>query len=437
MARLKHYAGIGVLSLILASTLGLRGAIPFDAAPFALPLPEGNGLLWEDPREIHQVVVQFEGAAPSPEQVRLEYWGSRWPQQRLPKDREPGGGDVGWMELGNWHQGGWRKADTEVKTEGPNLVFSFRPLSAKEFPALKDYPATFRFTLKLRVRCDSATPHIRRLQAFTDSVYQERGARLAWKELPAPDLEAEAFNGSVRALRHTSAREHDLSVDMTINPDPNTFDRTLVTVRSGTNAFTFRVDDLAAGALLLPQFDVAVLPGDDRREYAEVARDIEAKHAKTLYDRVAEMPEQTWRSALGRHAAQEIAYRLPARPGRRAAALSAGSGRRRQRSGPTISTCKPGRARRHRRLKLEAPECASVSAAHGRPVTAPSKRRACRLAIPLGDERCAHLPDRLRYRTQRRESGRAGPRAGHARGVSGEFVFTNITASPHDYDACR
>src|SRR2546427_9417149 len=29
----------------------------FDAAPFALPLPEGNGLLWEDPREIHRVVV--------------------------------------------------------------------------------------------------------------------------------------------------------------------------------------------------------------------------------------------------------------------------------------------------------------------------------------------------------------------------------------------
>src|SRR2546421_5905599 len=30
----------------------------------------------------------------------LEYWGSRWPEQHLPKDRQPGGADVGWMELG-------------------------------------------------------------------------------------------------------------------------------------------------------------------------------------------------------------------------------------------------------------------------------------------------------------------------------------------------
>ena len=104
---------------ILLSALCLAGtarAEVFDAAPFALPLPQGIGLLWEDPREIHQVVVEFEGTAPPAEQVHLEYWGSRWPQQHLPKDREPGGGDVGWMELGNWFQGDWRTADAEVKS---------------------------------------------------------------------------------------------------------------------------------------------------------------------------------------------------------------------------------------------------------------------------------------------------------------------------------
>src|SRR5262249_11933222 len=89
-------------------------AATFDAGPFSLPLPEGNGLIWEDPREVHQVVVEFEGEAPAADRIRLEYWGSRWPQQRLPKDREPGGGDVGWMELGNWYQGGWRVADAEA-----------------------------------------------------------------------------------------------------------------------------------------------------------------------------------------------------------------------------------------------------------------------------------------------------------------------------------
>ena len=58
--------------------LALRAA-PFDAAPFGLPLAEGNVLMWEDPREIHKVVVHFAGAVPELEKVRLEYWGSRWP----------------------------------------------------------------------------------------------------------------------------------------------------------------------------------------------------------------------------------------------------------------------------------------------------------------------------------------------------------------------
>jgi hypothetical protein len=55
--------------------LALAGfCAPVQAAPFGLPLPEGNGVMWEDPREIHRVVVHFNGAAPAPDQVRLEYW---------------------------------------------------------------------------------------------------------------------------------------------------------------------------------------------------------------------------------------------------------------------------------------------------------------------------------------------------------------------------
>src|SRR5512135_112832 len=142
-------------------------AASFDAGPFALPLPEGAGLLWEDPREIHQVAVEFEGAVPGSEKVHLEYWGSRWPEQHLPKDRQPGGGDVGWMELGNWYKGGWRLADMEAKTNGTSLVFTFRPLELKEFPGLKDYPATFRYTLKLRVHTVGSPIKVRRIQAYT------------------------------------------------------------------------------------------------------------------------------------------------------------------------------------------------------------------------------------------------------------------------------
>jgi len=286
-----------LLGLLLISLVCGASAAPFDAAPFALPLPEGNGLLWEDPREIHQVVVQFAGTVPPAGEVHLEYWGSRWPQQHLPKDREPGGGDVGWMELGNWHQGGWRTADTVVTADGSSLAFAFKPVNGKEFPALKGYSASFRYTLKLRVRCDHGTPSLQRLQAFTDSACEDRPARLAWKDATRVETQVEAFNGSVRSLREVSPREHQLLIQTTTNPDPNTFDRTLVSVRHGTNVFTFRMDDLAAGALFLPRFGVAVLPESDSRDYAEVAKDQESKHSQTLYDRVAKKPEQTWRDA--------------------------------------------------------------------------------------------------------------------------------------------
>ncbi|MGO8931845.1 MAG: hypothetical protein ACLQU3_33745 [Limisphaerales bacterium] len=148
-------AGLATVALCLT----LRAA-PFDAAPFGLLLPEGNGVMWEDPREIHRVVVHFAGAAPGPEKVGLEYWGSRWPEQHLPKDREPGGGSVGWMELGNWYTYQWRVADAQAKTDGNAVTFTFRAVNAKEFPKLEDYPAAFRYTLKLRVVSDAPLPSI-------------------------------------------------------------------------------------------------------------------------------------------------------------------------------------------------------------------------------------------------------------------------------------
>ena len=58
----------GVLALAsLGIALNQTFAAPFDAAPFAQPLPEGAGLIWEDPREIHKVIVNFVGPAPAPD----------------------------------------------------------------------------------------------------------------------------------------------------------------------------------------------------------------------------------------------------------------------------------------------------------------------------------------------------------------------------------
>jgi hypothetical protein len=269
----------------------------FDAAPFGLPLPEGDGVRWEDPREIHRVVVHFAGAPPAAETVRLEYWGSRWPEQRLPKDREPGGGDIGWLELGNWYGSNWRLADTNAVARDSTIEFTFHPVNAEEFPKVGDYAADFRFTLQLRVTADTALPRIEKFEAFTDSVVEERSVGLVFAKAPDAMPEVTAFNGRVEKVNKVSAARFLASVGTTVNSDPNTFDRTLVTVRSNQRAVTFKIDDLAQGPLFLPDFGVAIVPDGDPRDFAAIAAATNARGAKTLYDRVAELPEQTWRAA--------------------------------------------------------------------------------------------------------------------------------------------
>lgn len=273
-----------------------REGEPMDVAPWGMPLPEGNGLFWEDPREVHRVVVRFREPLPSPERVGLEYWGSRWPRQRLPKDREPGGAGVGWWELGNWYRGGWRRADAVAAVEGSTLTFTFHPVNAREFPDVADYPATFRYTLKLRLVSEGPLPPIEAIQVYTDSVWARRWVRLVWEEPPG-EVAWEAFNGAVEKVERISPRCHLALLWVASNPDPNTFDRTLVTVRGGREPFTFRPDDLGQGPLFLPHLGVAVLPGEDERDYAIIAAQQKALRGQSLYDRVRALPERTWAAA--------------------------------------------------------------------------------------------------------------------------------------------
>jgi len=252
--------------------------------------------MWEDPREIHRVVVHFKDAPPSADQVKLEYWGSWWPERHLPKDREPGGADIGWMELGNWYKYDWRTADTEAVTKSNSIEFTFRPVNAEEFPKAKDYAATFRYTLKLRVTTDTALPKIERFEVFTDSTLEPRAFRLAWNKR-GPFGVTSVFNGRLVRAESVTGSGGEFQIEAATNTDPNTFDRTLVTVSHNKKVFTFKFDDLAQGPLFLPHLGVAVLPENDGRDYAAIAAEVKLRGAKTLYDRVAKMPEQTWSNA--------------------------------------------------------------------------------------------------------------------------------------------
>ncbi|MCX7872461.1 MAG: hypothetical protein N2487_04175, partial [Verrucomicrobiae bacterium] len=296
---MKNRHALLVLILIFITSLdnSLISA-PFDAAPFGIKIENGQGVMWEDPREIHRIVVYFKNQSQIPENLVLQYWGSRWPQQRLPKDREPGGGDVGWMELGNWHQYGWRIADAIAQKEANRVIFTFNPVNKTEFPGVKNYPATFRYTLKIRVVAkDSAPLDVDKIEAFTDSELVPFKFRVTFEKETPENLIFEVYNGLLKTVQQEGGSSSVfVEIDATQNTDPNTFDKTLVTIR-GKQAVTFKVEDLKDGEIYIPFAGLAVLNGNDRRRYSAVEKDVRASGKKSLYNRVSELSEQTWRAA--------------------------------------------------------------------------------------------------------------------------------------------
>jgi hypothetical protein len=200
------------------------------------------------------------------------------------------------MELGNWYRGGWRVADANVSVEGGTVTFTFNPVSQREAKNLKDYPASFRYTLKVRVVGEQTLPELERIQAFTDSVVDSRSFRIVFEKRPStPELEV--FNGRMDRIQRLGEKVFQTDILCCTNSDPNTFDQTLVTVREGKIGFTFSTKDAEANPVFLPQFGIAVLPAADQRSYEQVVAALESKRGASLYDRVSGLPEQTWTAA--------------------------------------------------------------------------------------------------------------------------------------------
>jgi len=263
----------------------------FDAAEFARPLPEGVGLVWEDPRELHAVSAVFAG--PPPEGLKLEYWRCKWPHVRLPKDHLEGRGSSGWWELGDWYNGEWQVADAEMVAEDDRLTFRFRPLDAVEFPDLSEFSATFRTTTKVRLSGSSAPA---RWVARTDSELKRRMVTVLWEDGGCGRPGFSAFNGWVEGVREAGARRQVVSLWCTQNPDPHSFDKTLLTIEA-RETVTLALEDALLGPVWVAHAGLCVVSGDDARDYAGVCAEVAVGARPRVYDMVARLPEQSWRRA--------------------------------------------------------------------------------------------------------------------------------------------
>ena len=259
----------------------------FDAAPFTAS-SETNSLVWEVIARRWHEIVAFKKMRVARQAADLaRHWGSQGGQEATPAQ----GSRTGWRGCrvdGTWElarrrlAGGGHGHGGERKPRFCHV--SLTPVKEKEFPKLKDYDAKFRYTLKMRVASDEPLPEVQSLQAFTDSVLVDKTVRLAWKK-PLPERPmVSVFNGAMRKQENTSATLDTLVLRVAKNPDPNTFDRTLVTVSVNHQVFTFKVDDLDRRPLYLPEYEAAVLPEGDLRDYASLEAEAKGQAGTTLYE---------------------------------------------------------------------------------------------------------------------------------------------------------
>jgi len=303
---------------------------PVDVAPYGYPLPpeecmsgRATGTIWEDPRDITKVVVSYGEGAPETviRQTRLQYWQSQWPHRRIPRDRESGAGGSGWLDVGDWYNGRWRDADAAVAIEGRTATYTFRPINAKEFPDLRDFDAKYRTTLKVRLLSPEQAPEITSLAAFSDSVWQHEHVAVEWSPEKAKEVALRAnigaFNGEVPSLPllpavptgplptgasgpPAEAKPYAMSFPVAYakSPNVNSFDKTIVTVRTPVHSFSFAMDDVVRGErIFIPDYGVLVKRASDPATYESVKAEWEKKKGSDIYSRVFEMPEQTLQRA--------------------------------------------------------------------------------------------------------------------------------------------
>jgi len=278
------------------------------------------GVVWEDSRDIFRVMVRFAesktiGDAGS---IRLEYWQSSWPHRRIPRDRPSGAGSSGWLNVGDWFQGRWQKADTNLDIKGTTYTFTFNPINSKEFPQLKDFPARYRSTLKLRVIADSALPTVNTFEAYTDSVFSRLEFEVEWggtaQQQQIWDGRLEVFNGIIEQVQPVSAvsrvrvgRNQTWRSKVKEKTDGirarilyattkayNSFDESIVTVRAENETFSFAASDLIKhGHIFIPDFGVIVRKAGDNTTYRSAEQIWQKNKNKNIYTRVSSAAEQT------------------------------------------------------------------------------------------------------------------------------------------------
>lgn len=286
---------------------------PVDIAAFArLQTSDGHlGLEWDEPRVVQRLEMVFAQNAPDPAGVHIDTWVSNWP----PK---PAGG---WTKTDTRWQGIWREAVAEKTRRGSTLYFEFTPLTQGENPNVKNFPEyapSFRKTLKIRVRIDGDHTRYSVLRAYGESHWNQRqiDVETGCEGKAAEQVSATAYNGDIMdsvmlPKPRTGLR---LTVQYTEHPRQSA-DRTILTIRSGNNAFGVSLDDILAekGIYVRPLgvFVGDVISGGTFRSYIESGR---MRPGQDIISRVSSQLEQSLEKATSQIPALALTGRAGSHP---------------------------------------------------------------------------------------------------------------------------
>jgi hypothetical protein len=280
--------------VLVAEALPQPGAAshPIETPRWPLLLEPDRPLLveWDQPREVHDLELEFEGPAPAPEAVGLEWWHRIWPDN----------GTGGWMKLDDPFNGHWVKARTTSRLDGSRLRLGLTPLLTNEVPGLQRSGFDYRRTYKVRLTAGLPL-RLTGLAVHSDAETRRARLRFEWNCRTtvagtwSPRFEAR--NG--RLLAVTPAGQNSAVVDLEYCSSINRLsaDRGMVLFRSGEErSFAVFVDDvLREGGLWVR--DIGAFVSDAERTLTFASWPGPAGPAwkeGTVLEQVARLPEQSF-----------------------------------------------------------------------------------------------------------------------------------------------
>ncbi|MGQ9608693.1 MAG: hypothetical protein ACUVWN_05295 [bacterium] len=288
----------------------------FNAADYAYVETSSQDIIfrWEEMRDIFAIIVYCDDPNLLSDAV-IQYWQRVWPHHRVPKGAIVGAGGSGWMPDDDWFSGSWKSADINLKLENDRAIYTFNPINSKEFPDIKDFNVNYRRTLKIRILFGRNKPEIKYCKVLTDSIWKEISVKVEWGDLfNESQGEISFFYGSLLSIERLTDNiklDNDnkwisngkngslkLNIKYAYNEDVNSYDKTIVTIRTKNKSFSFLIDDLISGEkIFIKDYDVLITQAGENINYCDFKKEWELNHSKTLYDRIKDLPEQTYERA--------------------------------------------------------------------------------------------------------------------------------------------